>query len=461
MNLKSLVTVYIPCRNYGKFLSKSIDSVLSQLYINWELFIIDEGSTDDSVKIASEYLNKYPKKIKLIKNEKPIGLQKIANNILGISNGKYMVRLDADDWFDESALILMVSKLEKTPKAGLVYGNYYYTDKEGKILGIENRHILVEEDDSGQLPPHGACTMFRTRSLKSSGGYSESVNAQDGWDLWFKLSKKIGVVNLRAPLFYYRQHGNSMSRDENRLLKARGKIFDNIANKLEGSYSPKVLAVIPVRESYPNFEGVPYKKINGESILEIAINNAYKSKKVGSVMVYSESNKVLEFSKRLETEGKVPKHIRLKRNKLKKSSKIPIKDFMLSAANYYSKLYNSYPDILIFLSLHAINRRSNHIDEAISVLRINESDSVVSVQEEREPMFKHGVDGLELINPGRFQNLIFDKERLYRFNGSLIATWFEILETENLFGNKISYLEMSAEDSKQLKSNSDFNDLIN
>ena len=134
---------------------------------------------------------------------------------------------------------------------------------------------------------------------------------------------------------------------------------------------------------------------------------------------------------------------------------------MLSAANYYSKLYNSYPDILIFLSLHAINRRSNHIDEAISVLRINESDSVVSVQEEREPMFKHGVDGLELINSGRFQNLIFDKERLYRFNGSLIATWFEILETENLFGNKISYLEMSAEDSKQLKSNSDFNDLIN
>ena len=111
-----------------------------------------------------------------------------------------MVRLDADDWFDESALILMVSKLEKTPKAGLVYGNYYYTDKEGKILGIENRHILVEEDDSGQLPPHGACTMFRTRSLKSSGGYSESVNAQDGWDLWFKLSKKIGVVNLKGSI---------------------------------------------------------------------------------------------------------------------------------------------------------------------------------------------------------------------------------------------------------------------
>ena len=461
MNFEALVTIYIPCRNYGKFLSQSIDSVLSQLYTNWELFIIDEGSTDQSVEIADKYLNKYPDKIKLIKNENPIGLQKIANNILGLSNGKYMVRLDADDWFDESALMLMVLKLEKSPKAGLVYGNYYYTNEEGEIIGIESRHILGKEDNSGQLPPHGACTMFRTRSLKNSGGYSESVNAQDGWDLWFKLSKKIGAINLQAPLFFYRQHGSSMSRDENRLLTARAKIFDDIANKLEGSYIPKTVAVIPVRESYPNFEGVPYKKINGESVLEIAINNAFKSKKINTVIVSSESDKVLEFSKKLEVEGKVPTHLRLKRTKLRDTSKVPIKDFMLSAANYYHKEYNSFPDVLIFLSLHAINRRSIHIDKAINVLRISESDSVVSIQEEREPMFNHGVDGLKLINPGRFQNLIFDKERLYRFNGALIATWLEILKTDNLFGDKISYVEMSSEDSKQIKSNSDFNNQIN
>ena len=460
MNFNSLVTIYIPCRNYGRFLRQSIDSVLSQLYTNWELFIVDENSEDSTIEIANEYANKYPDQIKFIKNDRPLGLQKIANKILGIAKGKYMIRLDADDWFDESALLLMVHKLEKNPKAGLVYGNYYYTDENGQLIGIENRHILVDEDSSGQLPPHGACTMFKTRSLKSSGGYSENVNAQDGWDLWFKLSKKIGAVNLNAPIFYYRQHGSSMSRDENRLLKARAKIFDNIANKLDGSYSPKVLAVIPVKESYPNFDGVPYKKINGDSILQIAIINAMKSKSVTSVIVYSESDKVLEFSEKLEKEGRVPVHIRLKRTKIKDASKIPIKDFMLSAANFYYNEFNSSPDILIFLSLHAINRRSNHIDEAINVLRISESDSVVSVQEEREPMFKHGLNGLKLINPGRFQNLTFEKERLYRFNGSLIATWFEILSNDNLFGDKISYIEMSTEDSTQVKSNSDFDKLF-
>ena len=116
MNFEALVTIYIPCRNYGKFLSQSIDSVLSQLYTNWELFIIDEGSTDQSVEIANKYLNQYPDKIKLIKNEKPVGLQKIANNILGISNGKFMVRLDADDWFEESAILLMFLNLKKLQK---------------------------------------------------------------------------------------------------------------------------------------------------------------------------------------------------------------------------------------------------------------------------------------------------------------------------------------------------------
>ena len=69
-------------------------------------------------------------------------------------------------------------------------------------------------------------------------------------------------------------------------------------------------------------------------------------------------------------------------------------------------------------------------------------------------MFKFGISGLELINPGRFKNLSFDKEKLYRFNGSLIATWWDLLEKESLFGNKTSYIEMSSRDSLQIKDTS-------
>ena len=88
-----------------------------------------------------------------------------------------------------------------------------------------------------------------------------------------------------------------------------------VSNKLEGDYKSTALAVIPVKESYPDFVGVPYKEINGQSILEIAIKNASQSKKITSVIVSSESQKVLDFSKKLEKDGKVPAHIRLLRDK--------------------------------------------------------------------------------------------------------------------------------------------------
>ena len=168
---------------------KSIQSVISQIYTNWELIIIDEGSSDNTKLIANNFVKKYPSKIKFIRNNKPLGLQKIANNILKNANGKYMIRLDADDWLNEIAIFIMVEKLENNLNAGIVYGNYFYTDENGKIIGVETRYELDIEDSAGHLPPHGACTLFETNALKA-GGYSEKVDAQDGWDLWYKLYKK-------------------------------------------------------------------------------------------------------------------------------------------------------------------------------------------------------------------------------------------------------------------------------
>ena len=63
MKSNPLVTIYIPCRNYGKYLRQSIESVLSQIYSNWELFIIDEGSNDDTEEISKQYQSKHPEKI--------------------------------------------------------------------------------------------------------------------------------------------------------------------------------------------------------------------------------------------------------------------------------------------------------------------------------------------------------------------------------------------------------------
>ena len=451
-----IVTVYIPSRNYGKYLEKSVQSVIDQTYQEWELYIIDENSNDDTKKIARVFEKKLPNKVKLIKNKKPIGLQKLANNILQLANGKYIIRLDADDWLHELALELMVQKLEKNSNAGIAYGNYFYTNEQGKVIGIESRHELGKEDMVGHLPPHGACTLVETNALRDVDGYLENVDAQDGWDLWYKLYKKIGAISLDLPLFYYRQHTKSLSKDNVRLLNARAKIFEEIRNNSKENLRPKVLAVIPVKESYPNMKNVPYQKIDGETILETAINNALNSKQINQLVVSSQSKSVLNFSEKLEKTKKVPPHYRLLRNDKFTTNTIPISDFMISAAKLYFERKNQYPDIIVYLSLHAINRKTLHIDKAINNLILTESDSVVSVQEEREPMFNYGESGLNLINPGRFRDLTYDKERLYRFNGSIIASLWENLSKNSLFGLKTSFIEMSYKDSIQVKDSSFF-----
>jgi len=81
-------------------------------------------------------------------------------------------------------------------------------------------------------------------------------------------------------------------------------------------------------------------------------------------------------------------------------------------------------------------------------------NSVVSVQEEREPIFSHGPDGLNLLNPGRFQDLAYDRERCCSFTGGVLAVWWEVAQQENLIGEKVGYIEMSDKDSLQIKSNS-------
>jgi glycosyltransferase involved in cell wall biosynthesis len=446
-----LVTVYIPVRNYGRYLRQAVESVRQQLYPAWELFIVDEGSEDDSAVIAEHERRRDPDRIRVVRHEQPLGLQRVANRVLGLAAGRYIMRLDADDWLDESALLLMVAKLESDPTLGLVYGNYFYADAEGCVIGRERRFKLGTEDAAGHVPPHGACTMVRTRELKAVGGYSEDVDAQDGWDLWHKLLHRVKAASLEAPLFYYRQHQDSLSRDNGRLLTARARIMSQARGRLDGSYKPSCFAVVPVKESYPGFEGVPYRELEGRSLLQRAVEAAQLAGGITAVGVSSESERVLEFSAALTRGGVVGPHMQILRPPEAGDARIRLREILLHAGRAYRDAHGTDPDIVVFLSLHAPLRTAAHVDKAVDILRIHACDSVVSVCEEVEPVFGHGRNGLQLLNPGRFEDIAYERERLYRFNGAVLAVWWEVLAEDDLFGQRIGYMEMSRAESIQIK----------
>lgn len=440
------VSVYVPCHNYGRYLSQAVESVLQQVYINWELFLIDEGSDDDTREIIEHYEARFPEKIFGIYHDEALGLQKTANEVLGCCGGDYLIRLDADDWLDENALLLLASRLSFDQSLKLVFGDYYLVDEAGKIISIES----TEKSGSinlSYMPAHGACTMFRVRDVKAVGGYDESVDAQDGWDLWFKLVESAQAVRIRVPVFYYRQHGASLSRDNSRLLDARRKLIRS-TGQYAGDYAPSVLAVVGAKESYGNALDVPFQKLGNKCLLRHVIESLGQSTCISAIAVSSSSTRVIDSVKNLADQNLIAKPlISDHRDQPDSEGFVPIDEILMGAVARYYDRSGSNPDIVLFCSLHSVNRTGSHVDDAVNVLRLTRQDSIVSVVEERDLIFKHVDDGLSVLNPGRIQGIRKERERLFRYNGAIMAVWFDVLQTGSLLGEKIGFFEMTRQES--------------
>ena len=203
--MNSKVTIYIPNHNYENYFSKAIESVLDQSYENWELILILDGCTDNSIKIAKKYFIKNKSKIRLFVNKKNKGLQFCCNQALKHAHGDYILRLDADDFLNENAILLMSRQLDKNKKLNLVFSDYFYIDEKDKILDINTHTKIKNSNKLLNMPAHGACSMVRISKLRKLGGYSTSFDAQDGYELWLKILSKNSIGNITTPLFYYRQ----------------------------------------------------------------------------------------------------------------------------------------------------------------------------------------------------------------------------------------------------------------
>jgi glycosyltransferase involved in cell wall biosynthesis len=232
MNNNPLVSIITPFWNAEEFFVEAIESVIAQTYDNWELLLIDDGSTDGSTAIAKKYAELHPGKIYYLQHPNHQNLGKSSSRNLGIANvrGKYIALLDADDIFLPKKLETQVAILEVHSQAAMVYGatEYWYSwkgnpqeDKPQDFLanlGIVSDTLhppvtLVTKylQDSGVVP----CTcglLLRSYVVKSLGNFDESIqHMYEDQILIFKIC-------LNSPVFVesgchdkYRQHTNSSS----------------------------------------------------------------------------------------------------------------------------------------------------------------------------------------------------------------------------------------------------------
>ena len=123
-------SVIIPLYNKEPYVGKALQSVLDQSFIDYELIVVDDGSTDESARVAGEVLSKAAVDCQLIRQENA-GVSAARNNGVARSKGDYLCFLDADDWWDPSFLAEMSALIDEYPDAG-IYGTGYIIVNETK-----------------------------------------------------------------------------------------------------------------------------------------------------------------------------------------------------------------------------------------------------------------------------------------------------------------------------------------
>lgn len=209
------VSVIMGIYNCENTLREAIDSILNQTYKNWEIIMCDDGSSDNSFDIAKKYEEKYPDKIKVIKNSKNMQLAATLNHCLKYATGEYIARMDADDISLPTRFQEQVDFLVKYPHYDLV-GSKMISFNELEDLGIKN---IAEKPDKYYLrfsSPFAHATILCKKNVYSVlKGYriSNEVTRCEDIDLWFRFfSAGFSGYNIQKPLYKVREDKNAFKR---------------------------------------------------------------------------------------------------------------------------------------------------------------------------------------------------------------------------------------------------------
>jgi glycosyltransferase involved in cell wall biosynthesis len=443
------ITVYVISHNYGKYINQAVESVFSQTRMDWELIIIDDGSKDDSAKLAELLRQRDPDRTRVVVHSKAIGLQKSANEALRLARGKYIIRLDADDYLDENAFLALGHQLDTHDKTVLVYPSYVYVDEEGHQLGVEHRWRLGLDTQVFDQPAHGACTMVRRRILKAIGGYDEAHERQDGQELWLKVINRYEVAQLSTPLFYYRQHGASLSSDRTELLKARALIKRALVERNAGSVAPRILAVVSAKNTYRDMPNIVLNEIAGKPLISYTIESALAVPSLDRILVSTDDQAVVDYCT-----ANFPLITARTRSPELSASSVREMDILRDSVDAAEEA-DFWPDIIIHLSVHAPLRQPEQIQKGIDTLLLYDVDSVISVHENQNLYYVHGERGLEPLNPNMHRKVRVEREALYEGNDVLHVHWRDALDEQVGFKPKVGHIVVPRWDGFQVKSQQD------
>jgi CMP-N-acetylneuraminic acid synthetase len=427
-------TVYLPSCNKGKYLVEAVESMLRQSAGDWELLLIDVGSTDATAEVMRRYQG--DERIRTFSLEKR-PLPTVCNFALSQARGAYFMRLDGDDILEENILLVQGNYLDSHREAALVFSDYYFINEVGDVLSLEVRDRVYHGDHLMDRPPNGACTMIRTDMLRRLGGYREDLGAQDGLDLWCKI-RKAGFLsgNVTLPLFYYRLHGTNLTNDAAHILLSQRGILSLYGAQAIDAYRP-LLAAIPCRRNYDFTPDLWREELGGQSLLAGKVRVCLQAAIFDKVVVYCDNPAAAQ-----ELAGFDDPRLEL----MHRDTACTIRSVNLAMA-LRPLVARHDPEfrgttVVNYIQTPFITRQT--LEDACFSLAAHEADSSLGVEALDVPLYRRTARGL---SPLRNDALVrTSQENYYRETRSCMATRNRNIRDGSLTGPRVTSFVMAREE---------------
>lgn len=228
-----LFSIVIPCFNYGHWLERTVDSVLAQDGDDWELLVIDDGSTDTTAQVGRDLLGRHPGRLRFL-SQPNRGVAATRNRGIDETRGRYLIFLDADDELAPNALASYRQLIERAPQADLLAGTHLVVTPDGRAkpcpvgtLPAEPRRRFKTYLFDGALHFTGSAAAFRRGAL-AARRYPEHMPSTEDIPVFAYLLATGEVAVTPALVAIMHQHPDSLRHDTRRAAAAAPALLDEV-----------------------------------------------------------------------------------------------------------------------------------------------------------------------------------------------------------------------------------------
>jgi GT2 family glycosyltransferase len=236
------VSIVIPAYNAMTYLPATLASVFRQTFGDFEVLLVDDGSTDSIQTWVAQTLS--DRRVKLISQPNQ-GLSAARNTGIEHSQSEYIAFLDADDLWHPTKLAQQVQWLDTHPTIGLIYHQTAQIDAAGtptgRVLGSEIAGNILPQMLQRNLIDCPSSVVVRRQCFDRVGLFDRTLRSVEDWDMWIRIAAIYPVAVICQPLVYYRQHSSNMSKN----WRVMEQSFDRVITKAFASAPPELQGLKP------------------------------------------------------------------------------------------------------------------------------------------------------------------------------------------------------------------------